>query len=178
MTNMETLFIGYPPCSTCKKAYKALLDLGIEATYRNIKEENPTKEEIQSWIDRGVELKKLFNTSGMLYRELNIKEKRETYTQEQLIELLASNGMLVKRPIVIQGDMIIIGNKVSEYEKLQNRPVNDRSFFHYLKMELKFSSFCLHALDSSSCLISQIFFATYSTYIGSFSLPLYGTGVR
>lgn len=121
MTNMETLFIGYPPCSTCKKAYKALLDLGIEDTYRNIKEENPTKEEIQSWIDRGVELKKLFNTSGMLYRELNIKEKRETYTQEQLIELLASNGMLVKRPIVIQGDMIIIGNKVSEYEKLQKQ---------------------------------------------------------
>lgn len=121
MTNMETLFIGYPPCSTCKKAYKALLDLGIEATYRNIKEENPTKEEIQSWIDRGVELKKLFNTSGMLYRELNIKEKRETYTQEQLIELLASNGMLVKRPIVIQGDMIIIGNKVSEYEKFQKQ---------------------------------------------------------
>lgn len=124
MTNMETLFIGYPPCSTCKKAYKALLDLGIEATYRNIKEENPTKEEIQSWIDRGVELKKLFNTSGMLYRELNIKEKRETYTQEQLIELLASNGMLVKRPIVIQGDMIIIGNKVSEYEKLQKWSCN------------------------------------------------------
>lgn len=119
MTNMETLFIGYPSCSTCKKAYKALLDLGIEATYRNIKEENPTKEEIQSWIDRGVELKKLFNTSGMLYRELNIKEKRKTYTQEQLIDLLASNGMLVKRPIVIQGNMIIIGNKVSEYEKLQ-----------------------------------------------------------
>ena len=113
MTNMETLFIGYPPCSTCKKAYKALQDLGIEATYRNIKEDNPTKEEIQSWIHRGVELKKLFNTSGMLYRELNVKEKRETYTEEQLIELLASNGMLVKRPIVIQGDNIIIGNKVS-----------------------------------------------------------------
>lgn len=119
MTNMETLFIGYPPCSTCKKAYKALQDLGIEATYRNIKEDNPTKEEIQSWIHRGVELKKLFNTSGMLYRKLNVKEKRETYTEEQLIELLASNGMLVKRPIVIQGDNIIIGNKVSEYENLQ-----------------------------------------------------------
>ena len=116
MTNMETLFIGYPPCSTCKKAYKALQDLGIEATYRNIKEDNPTKEEIQSWIHHGVELKKLFNTSGMLYRELNVKEKRETYTEEQLIELLASNGMLVKRPIVTQGDNIIIGNKVSEYE--------------------------------------------------------------
>ena len=130
MTNMETLFIGYPPCSTCKKAYKALLDLGIEATYRNIKEENPTKEEIQSWIDRGVELKKLFNTSGMLYRELNIKEKRETYTQEQLIELLASNGMLVKRPIVIQGDMIIIGNKVSGIRKLTKIDLSiDRSLF-------------------------------------------------
>ena len=115
MTKMETLFIGYPPCSTCKKAYKTLQDLGIEATYRNIKEDNPTKEEIH----RGVELKKLFNTSGMLYRELNVKEKRETYTQEQLIDLLASNGMLVKRPIVIQGDKIIIGNKVSEYETLQ-----------------------------------------------------------
>lgn len=121
MTNMETLFIGYPPCSTCKKAYKVLQDLGIEATYRNIKEDNPTKEEIQSWIDCGVELKKLFNTSGMLYRELNVKEKRETYTEEQLIELLASNGMLVKRPIVIQGDNIIIGNKVSEYENLQKK---------------------------------------------------------
>lgn len=119
MINMETLFIGYPPCSTCKKAYKVLQDLGIEATYRNIKEDNPTKEEIQSWIHRGVELKKLFNTSGMLYRELNVKEKRETYTEEQLIGLLASNGMLVKRPIVIQGDNIIIGNKVSEYENLQ-----------------------------------------------------------
>lgn len=127
MTNMETLFIGYPPCSTCKKAYKALQDLGIEATYRNIKEDNPTKEEIQSWIHRGVELKKLFNTSGMLYRELNVKEKRETYTEEQLIELLASNGMLVKRPIVIQGDNIIIGNKVSEYEIDLSI---DRSFFN------------------------------------------------
>jgi len=121
---METWFIGYPPCSTCKKAYKALQDLGIEATYRNIKEDNPTKEEIQSWIHRGVELKKLFNTSGMLYRELNVKEKRETYTEEQLIELLASNGMLVKRPIVIQGDNIIIGNKVSEYENLQKGAIN------------------------------------------------------
>ena len=124
MTNMETLFIGYPPCSTCKKAYKALLDLGIEATYRNIKEENPTKEEIQSWIDRGVELKKLFNTSGMLYRELKIKEKRETYTQEQLIELLASNGMLVKRPILSD-----FKKTVDSYFVNSLRPVNDRSFF-------------------------------------------------
>ena len=106
---MKTLFIGYPKCTTCKKAYAALCDLGIEAEYRNIKEENPTKE---------VSIDKLFNTSGMLYRELNVKEKRKTYTQEQLIDLLASDGMLVKRPIVIQEDKIIIGNKPNDYASL------------------------------------------------------------
>lgn len=116
---METLFIGYPPCTTCKKAYKALQDLGIEATYRNIKEDNPTKEEILSWLDKGVELKQLFNTSGQLYRELNVKEKRKTDSEDLLIDLLASHGMLVKRPIVIQGDTIIVGNKVQEYESLK-----------------------------------------------------------
>ncbi len=116
---METLFIGYPPCSTCKKAYKTLEDLGIHAIYRNIKEQNPTVEEINEWLSKGVELKKLFNTSGMLYRELNVKEKRETYTQDQLVELLASNGMLVKRPIVIQGDTILVGNCVKEYVNLK-----------------------------------------------------------
>ena len=115
---MKTLFIGYPKCTTCKKSYAALCDLGIEAEYRNIKEENPTKEEIQSWIDKGVSIDKLFNTSGMLYRELNVKEKRKTYTQEQLIDLLASDGMLVKRPIVIQEDKIIIGNKPNDYASL------------------------------------------------------------
>lgn len=109
---MKTLFIGYPKCTTCKKAYAALCDLGIEAEYRNI------KEEIQSWIDKGISIDKLFNTSGMLYRELNVKEKRKTYTQEQLIDLLASDGMLVKRPIVIQEDKIIIGNKPNDYASL------------------------------------------------------------
>ena len=80
--------------------------------------ENPTKEEIQGWIDKGISIDKLFNTSGMLYRELNVKEKRKTYTQEQLIDLLASDGMLVKRPIVIQEDKIIIGNKPNDYASL------------------------------------------------------------
>jgi arsenate reductase (glutaredoxin) len=119
MTNnkVKTLFIGYPPCSTCKKAYQALEDNGIHADYRNIKEENPTKEEIASWVSKGVELKKLFNMSGMLYRELNVKEKRETYTQEQLIELLSTNGMLVKRPIVIHKDKIYVGNEYKELIK-------------------------------------------------------------
>lgn len=115
----ETLFIGYPKCSTCQKAYKALEDLGIHATYRDITQDNPTKEEIQSWIDQGVSLDKLFNTSGMKYRELNVKEKRQSASQEELIELLASDGMLVKRPIVIQGDTIIVGKKEKEYALLE-----------------------------------------------------------
>lgn len=115
----KTLFIGYPSCSTCKKCYKALQDLGIEAEYRNIKIENPTKEEIQSWIDNGISLKQLFNTSGQSYRKMNMKEKRKTCSDEELIQILASDGMMVKRPIVIQGDMIIIGNKTAEYEKLK-----------------------------------------------------------
>lgn len=115
---MNTVFIGYPNCTTCKKAYKALCDLGIDATYRNIKEENPTKAEIKDWLSKGVALSSLFNTSGELYRKLNMKEVRKVETDDQLIDRLASNGMLVKRPIVIQGDTIIVGNKVQEYENL------------------------------------------------------------
>lgn len=116
---METLFIGYPKCSTCQKAYKALEALGIQATYRDIKKDNPTKEEITSWIVKGVSLDSLFNTSGKLYRELNVKEKRKTSSENELIELLASDGMLVKRPIVIQQDTIIVGNKVDLYSSLK-----------------------------------------------------------
>lgn len=116
---MKTIFIGYPNCSTCKKAYKALQELGVEAEYRNIKEENPTKEEIQDWISKGVSLNSLFNTSGLLYREYNVKELRKTAQPEELIELLSQHGMLIKRPIVIQGDIIIIGNKIKDYESLK-----------------------------------------------------------
>ena len=113
------LFLEYPPCSTCKKAKKWLDDHGIAYTSRHIKEENPSYEELKDWHSfSGLPVKKMFNTSGMLYRELNVKEKRKTYTQEQLIDLLASDGMLVKRPIVIQEDKIIIGNKPNDYVSL------------------------------------------------------------
>ena len=115
----ETLFIGYPKCSTCQKAYKALEDLGIHAAYRDITQDNPTKEEIQSWIDQGVSLDKLFNTSGMKYRELNVKEKRQSASQEELIELLASDGMLVKRPLLIGDDFVLVGFKEAEWERLK-----------------------------------------------------------
>ncbi|MDO4465907.1 MAG: Spx/MgsR family RNA polymerase-binding regulatory protein [Bacillota bacterium] len=117
---MNTIcFIGYPRCTTCIKAYKAIQEMGLEVQYRNIQTENPTKEEIQEWIAQGVELKNLFNTSGKLYRELNVKEKRKTSSDEELIDLLSQNGMLVKRPIVIGNNKIIVGNKISEYESLK-----------------------------------------------------------
>ena len=88
MEPTKVLFIGYPKCSTCRKCYKALQDLGIDADYRNIKEENPTADEIRHWISQGVDINQLFNTSGQLYRANNVKEKRKTYTEDQLIELL------------------------------------------------------------------------------------------
>ena len=82
-------------------------------------EENPTKEELKAWYEKsGVKLNKFFNTSGKLYREMNLKDKVKTASEDELLDILSSNGMLVKRPIVIQGDIIIIGNKVSEYENL------------------------------------------------------------
>ncbi len=112
-------FIGYPKCTTCKKCHAALLELGFDVTYRHIKEDNPTKEEIQSWVDAGVPLSKLFNTSGQVYRALNLKDKRKTMSDEELIALLATDGMLVKRPIVIYNDTIIVGNKIDEYSKLK-----------------------------------------------------------
>ncbi len=114
----KLVFIGYPKCSTCKKAYQALCDLGLDATYRDITKENPSKEEILTWLKRGVKLSSLFNTSGQLYRQWNVKEKRLSYSEEQLVELLAQDGMLVKRPIVVSENQIIIGNKPKEYETL------------------------------------------------------------
>ena len=93
-------------------------DLGVDCTYRDITKENPTEEEITSWVNRGVPLAKLFNSSGQLYRQMNGKERRKTDSQEQLIAWLASDGMLVKRPIVISDDQIIVGNKLSEYKSL------------------------------------------------------------
>lgn len=116
---METVFIGYPKCSTCRKAYKALEELGIEAKYRNIQTEPPTKEELQSWIERGISPDSLFNTNGKLYREMNLKEKRLTMSSDQIVALLSTDGMLVKRPIVLQGDMVLVGNQIDAYPSLK-----------------------------------------------------------
>ena len=109
------LFIEYPKCSTCKKARKHLEELGVSFEDRHIVEENPTKEELTEWISvSGYPVKKFFNTSGMKYRELGLKDRLPQMTDEEKIELLATDGMLVKRPLLIDGDRILTGFKEAE----------------------------------------------------------------
>ena len=110
------LFIEYPKCSTCKKAKKHLEELGISFEDRNIVEDNPTKEELKEWIAAsGYPGRKFFNTSGMKYRELGLKDRLPQMTDEEKIELLATDGMLVKRPLLIDGDRILTGFKEAEW---------------------------------------------------------------
>ena len=114
------LFLEYPPCSTCKKAKKWLDDNGIAYTARHIKEENPTYEELKLWHARsGLPLKKFFNTSGLLYKSMNLKEKLPTMTEEEQLRLLATDGMLVKRPLVVDGDVVLTGFKAEQWECLK-----------------------------------------------------------
>lgn len=118
---MKNIFIEYPKCSTCKKAKKWLKDKNIEFQDRNIKEETPTVEELKEWIKKsGQEIKKWFNTSGLKYKELNLKDKLETMGEKEKIELLASDGMLIKRPLLISEKGIFIGFKEDMWKILQN----------------------------------------------------------
>ena len=113
------LFLEYPPCSTCKKAKKWLMEHGVEFTARHIKEQNPTAQELSAWQEKsGLELKKFFNTSGLVYKELGLKDRLPHMSREEQIDLLASNGMLVKRPILVAGDTILVGFREKEWEKL------------------------------------------------------------
>ena len=110
-------FIQYPPCSTCQKAKKWLDEKGIVYTDRHIKENNPTYEELKAWHAKsGLELKKFFNTSGLLYKSMNLKEKLPTMTEEEQLRLLASDGMLVKRPLLVTEDAVLVGFKEAEWE--------------------------------------------------------------
>ena len=111
------LFIYYPRCSTCQKAKKWLDENKIEYEDRHIKENNPTLEELKEWHQRsGLPLKKFFNTSGLLYKELKLKDKLPTMSEEEQYELLASDGMLVKRPIIVKDDKILVGFKAEAWE--------------------------------------------------------------
>lgn len=112
------LFIEYPPCSTCKKAKRWLDDHSIAHTDRHIVESNPTADEIEVWQEQsGLPLRRFFNTSGMKYRELGVKAQLDAgMSDEDARALLATDGMLVKRPIVVAGDVVLVGFKPAEWE--------------------------------------------------------------
>ena len=114
------LFLYYPPCSTCKKAQKWLNDNSIAYTERHIKEANPSYEELKTWLpSSGLPLKKFFNTSGLQYRTLELKDKLPTMSEEEQLQLLASDGMLVKRPIIVTDDgKVLTGFKESDWANL------------------------------------------------------------
>lgn len=117
---MKPLFLQYPVCSTCQKAKKWLTENEIEYTNRLIVEENPTVEELKAWIPRsGLPLKRFFNTSGLVYKELKLSEKLASMSEEEQIALLATNGKLVKRPLVITDNLVLVGFKPDEWEKLK-----------------------------------------------------------
>ena len=113
-------FICYPKCTTCQKAKKWLDDNKIEYELRDIKLENPTLEELTEWYHKsGLPLKKFFNTSGMLYKMSDLKNKLPEMSEAEQLGLLSVNGMLVKRPIVVSGDTVLLGFKENEWEKLK-----------------------------------------------------------
>lgn len=114
------IFICYPKCSTCQNAKKWLDEQEIKYTERHIVDNNPSYEELKEWYNKsGLPLKRFFNTSGILYKEMQLKDKLPTMNEEEQLKLLATNGMLVKRPLVVNGDMVLIGFKEAEWaEKL------------------------------------------------------------
>ncbi|MHA4988663.1 arsenate reductase family protein [Cetobacterium somerae] len=117
---MKYLFVNYPKCSTCAKAKKWLEENGVDFESRHIVENNPTKEELKKWITlSGQPIKKFFNTSGILYREMNLKEKVAQNNEDELLDILSTNGMLVKRPLLIGNNKILIGFKEKEWEEIK-----------------------------------------------------------
>lgn len=110
------MFICYPKCSTCQKAKKWLDNQGIEYTERHIVEDNPAYEELREWYQKsGLPLRRFFNTSGMLYKEMKLKDKLPEMSEEEQLKLLATNGMLVKRPLLITEDKVFVGFKEAEW---------------------------------------------------------------
>ena len=115
------IFIEYPKCTTCKKAKKWLDDKGIEYTDRHIVEDNPTFDELKTWYEKsGLPLKRFFNTSGLLYKSMELKDKLATMSEDEQLTLLASNGMLVKRPLLITDNAVIPGFREKEWENAIN----------------------------------------------------------
>ena len=112
------LFLQYPPCSTCQKAKKWLDDHGLAYEDRHIKLENPSYEELKNWYERsGLPLKRFFNTSGLQYRALELKDRLPGMSEEEQLRLLATDGMLVKRPLVVLPDAVLTGFREADWEK-------------------------------------------------------------
>lgn len=112
------LFLQYPPCSTCQKAKKWLDEQGLVYEDRHIKQNNPTYEELKQWHARsGLPLKRFFNTSGLAYKALELKDKLPTLSEEEQLRLLAADGMLVKRPIIVTDTTVLVGFKPAEWEQ-------------------------------------------------------------
>lgn len=116
------LFVNYPKCSTCQKAKKWLTEHNFEFESRDIKEQNPTAAELKEWHQKsGLPLKRFFNTSGVLYKEMKLKEKLPDMGEEEQYALLAINGMLVKRPVLVTDDTVLVGFRESEWERIYRR---------------------------------------------------------
>ena len=110
------LFLEYPKCSTCRKAKKWLDAHNVTYIDRHIVENNPTYDELKEWYEKsGLPLKKFFNTSGLIYKEMKLKDKLPAMSEEEQLKLLATNGMLVKRPLIVEGDMVLTGFKEAEW---------------------------------------------------------------
>lgn len=110
------LFVCYPKCSTCKKAEAWLVEKGISFQKRDIKEDDPTREELARWLAAsGLPVKRFFNTSGLQYKALGLKDRLPAMTVEEQLDLLATDGMLVKRPILVDGDKVLVGFKEAEW---------------------------------------------------------------
>lgn len=116
---MKNIFIEYPKCSTCKNAKKWLESNNVDFEDRNIVEETPTTEELTAWIERsGKEIKRWFNTSGLKYKDLNLKEKLPNMSDEEKIKLLSSDGMLIKRPVIVTDKGVCVGFKEDEWREV------------------------------------------------------------
>lgn len=116
---MNKLFLQYPKCTTCRKAKKFLQENNVAFDDRDITIDNPTVEELEKWITlSGLEIKKFFNTSGVLYREMNLKDKIKDMSREEMIKLLATDGKLVKRPLLICEDKVLVGFKEDKYKEI------------------------------------------------------------
>lgn len=116
---MKPTILCYPKCGTCQKAEKWMKLNGIEYTYRPIKEENPSREELQQWLQQsGLPIAKFFNTSGLLYKEMSMKDKVKVLSVDELLDILASNGLMVKRPVLVTGQKVLVGFKEEEWTNL------------------------------------------------------------